>query len=166
MTAVGKSNPGGRMRLRMPLWILVMAGVMAMSACGTGGAAASPAAQAPDGQPRAAAADPDLDPGTSLGGTSAPGFRLVNQFGQPMSLSQSRGKVVILAFTDSQCTTICPLTTVSMIEAKELLGAAGARVQLLGVDANPAATSVSDVMAYSRAHGMVNQWDFLTGTTL
>jgi len=34
------------------------------------------------------------------------------------------------------------------------------------VDANPAATSVSDVMAYSRAHGMVNQWDFLTGTTL
>jgi hypothetical protein len=137
MTAVGKSNPGGRMRLRMPLWILVMAGVMAMSACGTGGAAASPAAQAPDGQPRAAAADPDLDPGTSLGGTSAPGFRLVNQFGQPMSLSQSRGKVVILAFTDSQCTTICPLTTVSMIEAKELLGAAGARVQLLGVDAKP-----------------------------
>jgi hypothetical protein len=24
---------------------------------------------------------------------------------------------------------------------------------------------VSDVMAYSRAHGMVNQWDFLTGST-
>ncbi|HEY6275730.1 MAG TPA: hypothetical protein VIX86_05315, partial [Streptosporangiaceae bacterium] len=41
--------------------------------------------------------------------------------------------------------------------------AAGSKVQLLGVDANPRATSVADVLAYSRAHGMVNQWDFLTG---
>jgi hypothetical protein len=51
-----------------------------------------------------------------------------------------------------------------MVEAKQLLGAAGSHVQLLGVDANPQATSVPDVLAYSRAHGMVNQWDFLTGT--
>jgi cytochrome oxidase Cu insertion factor (SCO1/SenC/PrrC family) len=81
-----------------------------------------------------------------------------------MSLSQFRGKVVVLAFTDSECTTVCPLTTVSMVEAKDLLGAAGDQVQLLGIDANPAATKVSDVMAYSRAHAMVNQWDFLTGS--
>jgi hypothetical protein len=51
-----------------------------------------------------------------------------------------------------------------MVLAKELLGKAGESVQLLGVDANPDATKVSDVMAYSRAHGMVNQWDFLTGS--
>ena len=37
-------------------------------------------------------------------------------------------------------------------------------VQLLGIDANPDATAVSDVMAYSRSHAMVNQWDFLTGS--
>ena len=37
-------------------------------------------------------------------------------------------------------------------------------MQLLGVDANPTATSVADVLSYSRAHGMVNQWDFLTGS--
>ena len=30
--------------------------------------------------------------------------------------------------------------------------------------ANPDATSTADVMAYSRAHAMVNQWDFLAGT--
>jgi cytochrome oxidase Cu insertion factor (SCO1/SenC/PrrC family) len=112
----------------------------------------------------AAQANPALDPGSSLGGQPAPDIKLVNQFGQHMALSQFRGKVVILAFVDSQCTTVCPLTTVSMLEAKQLLGAAGSRVQLLGVDANPKATSVPDVMAYSRAHGMVNQWDFLTGS--
>ncbi len=113
---------------------------------------------------QAAAANPDLDPGSSLSGIPAPNFSLVNQFGQRMSLSDFRGKVVILAFTDSECTTICPLTSQSMLAAKQLLGAAGSQVQLLGVDANAAATKVSDVLAYSRAHGMVNQWDFLTGS--
>jgi cytochrome oxidase Cu insertion factor (SCO1/SenC/PrrC family) len=113
---------------------------------------------------RAAAANPDLDPGSSLNGIAAPNFSLVNQFGQRMSLGDFRGKVVILAFTDSECTTVCPLTSQSMLAAKQLLGAAGSQVQLLGVDANPAATKVSDVLAYSRAHSMVNHWDFLTGS--
>jgi len=145
----------------------VLAGLLAVAvaACGTSPApAASPAARQAGAQARAAAGNPDLDPGSSLGAQLAPGFRLVNQFGQPMSLSQFRGKVVILAFADSQCTTVCPLTTLSMTEARALLGAAGDNVQLLGIDANPAARSVADVMSYSRAHSMVNQWDFLTGS--
>ena len=115
--------------------------------------------------PGSAAMDnPNLDLGSSLGGMAAPDFRLQNQFGQPMSLSQFRGKVVMLAFEDSQCTTVCPLTTQSMLQAKQLLGTAGNKVQLLGIDANPDATSVADVLSYSRAHGLVNQWDFLTGS--
>jgi cytochrome oxidase Cu insertion factor (SCO1/SenC/PrrC family) len=108
--------------------------------------------------------NPNLDPGTAMNGVPAPDLRLTNQFGQPMSLSQFRGKVVMLSFEDSECTTVCPLTTQSMLWAKQLLGSAGSQVALLGVDANPTATSVADVMAYSRAHGMVNQWDFLTGS--
>ena len=110
----------------------------------------------------AAEANPNLDLGSSLGGKAAPGFTLTNQFGQRMSLGQFRGKVIMLGFEDSECTTVCPLTTESMLLAKELLGQAGSKVQLLGVDANPDATATSDVMAYSKAHGMVNQWDFLT----
>jgi len=154
---------------------LLIAGTMAaavavagcsVAGCGAGGSTrpVSGASGTGTAADRQAAANPDLDPGTSLGGIAAPNFTLTNQFGQRMSLSDFRGKVVILAFTDSECTTICPLTSQSMLAAKQLLGAAGSRVQLLGVDANPAATKVSDVMAYSRAHGMVNQWDFLTGT--
>jgi cytochrome oxidase Cu insertion factor (SCO1/SenC/PrrC family) len=111
-----------------------------------------------------AAANPNLDPGSPLGGIPAPNFSLTNQFGQRISLSAFRGKIVILAFTDSQCTTVCPLTTQSMLAAKDLLGKAGDQVQLLGIDANPSATKVSDVLAYSRSHGLVNQWDFLTGS--
>jgi cytochrome oxidase Cu insertion factor (SCO1/SenC/PrrC family) len=130
------------------------------STVGTG----SSAGMAANPTSSAAEMNPNLDLGSSLGAQPAPDIKLVNQFGQPMSLSQFRGKVVMLSFEDSECTTVCPLTTQSMLEAKQLLGAAGSQVQLLGVDANPIATSVADVLAYSRAHGMVNQWDFLTGS--
>ena len=141
--------------------LAALAGCSASTSSGPGssaGMAANPASSA-------AEMNPNLDLGSSLGGLPAPDVKLVNQFGQPMSLSQFRGKVVMLSFEDSECTTVCPLTTTSMLEAKQLLGAAGNQVQLLGVDANPTATSVADVLAYSRVHGMVNQWDFLTGSS-
>jgi cytochrome oxidase Cu insertion factor (SCO1/SenC/PrrC family) len=152
-----------RRSLRLLLTVSALSGLLCLAACGS--AASTVAQSQPTGaQARAAGANPDLDPGSSLGNRPAPNFRLDNQFGQPMTLSQFRSKVVILAFVDSQCTTVCPLTTLSMMEARQLLGTAGDHVQLLGIDANPAATSVSDVLAYSRAHSMVNQWDFLTGS--
>jgi cytochrome oxidase Cu insertion factor (SCO1/SenC/PrrC family) len=150
------------------LLVPVVLATVLLAGC-SGGTASDPGGQMGSGalsgsQARAVAANPALDPGSSLGAHPAPDITLLNQFGQRMSLHQFRGKVVILAFVDSKCTTVCPLTTVSMVEARQLLGAAGSKVQLLGVDANPDATSVADVMAYSRAHAMVNQWDFLTGT--
>lgn len=111
----------------------------------------------------AAIANPELDPGTQLS-QPAPDFTLTDQFGKPVSLRSFRGKVVILAFNDPVCTTVCPLTTTSMVEAKALLGAAGANVQLLGVAANPNATGVKWVRAYSEAHQMMHQWHFLTGS--
>jgi cytochrome oxidase Cu insertion factor (SCO1/SenC/PrrC family) len=150
----------GRLRLALVLAAAAIAAAGCASAAGSSGSQPGAAASAQ----HAAAANPNLDPGSSLGGIVAPDFSLTNQFGQRISLSAFRGKVVILAFTDSECTTICPLTTQSMLAAKELLGKAGDNVQLLGIDANPAATSTADVMAYSRSHGLVNQWDFLTGT--
>jgi cytochrome oxidase Cu insertion factor (SCO1/SenC/PrrC family) len=135
--------------------------LVALAGCGSSGGQAS---SSPMPTSSAAAMNPNLDPGSSLGGVSAPDFRLLNQFGQPMSLNQFRGKVVVLSFQDSECTTVCPLTAQSMLLAKQMLGSAGSRVQLLGVDANPDATSVADVLAYSRAHGMVNQWAALDTT--
>src|ERR1700722_2926997 len=140
----------------------MLAGISGLAGCGTSASSAADAQAAPTSS--AAEMNPNLDLGSSLGAQPAPDIKLVNQFGQPMSLSQFRGKVVMLGFEDSQCTTVCPLTTQSMLQAKQLLGAAGNQVQLLGVDANPDATSVADVLSYSRAHGMVNQWDFLTGS--
>ena len=157
-------------RPRGALAAAVMLSVLtALAGCGASASSGSSTGMSSAGMqanPASSAAEmnPNLDLGSSLGRQPAPDIKLVNQFGQPMSLSQFRGKVVMLGFEDSECTTVCPLTTQSMLQAKQMLGAAGDQVQLLGVDANPTATSVADVLAYSSAHGMVNQWDFLTGS--
>ena len=155
---------------RRATWLAGLGVIAALAVAGCSSSASSaPGAQstAPSSMTQANAAameNPNLDTGTSLGGKPAPDVKLVNQFGQQMSLSQFRGRVVMLSFEDSECTTVCPLTTQSMVLAKELLGKAGTSVQLLGVDANPDAIKVADVMDYSRVHGMINQWDFLTGS--
>jgi cytochrome oxidase Cu insertion factor (SCO1/SenC/PrrC family) len=151
--------------MRTNLMALAVIAVLTVAGCSSPKSpAASAGSSAESAASAAAMANPNLDLGSSLGGKPAPDIKLVNQFGQPMSLSQFRGRVIILAFSDSECTTVCPLTTESMVLAKEMLGKAGNSVQLLGVDANPDATKVSDVMSYSQVHGMVNQWDFLTGS--
>jgi cytochrome oxidase Cu insertion factor (SCO1/SenC/PrrC family) len=142
--------------------LTVLAGIAGLAGCGASASSAVGMQVSPTSS--GAEMNPNLDLGSPLGGQPAPDITLVNQFGQPMSLSQFRGKVVVLSFQDSECTTVCPLTAQSMLQAKQLLGAAGSQVQLLGVDANPDATSVADVLAYSRVHGLVNQWDFLTGS--
>jgi cytochrome oxidase Cu insertion factor (SCO1/SenC/PrrC family) len=155
-----------RFRARVALSAVALIGALSglLAGCASSPSASSQSAGSQSSGSTAAMDNPNLDLGSSLGELPAPDFRLQNQFGQSMSLSQFRGKVVMLAFEDSECTTVCPLTTQSMLEAKQLLGSAGDKVQLLGIDANPDATSVADVLSYSRAHGLVNQWDFLTGS--
>jgi cytochrome oxidase Cu insertion factor (SCO1/SenC/PrrC family) len=158
---------------RRATWLtgLAVAAALAVAGCSSSGSSAAGTSSQSSGSQSSTSANsdaamenPNLDLGSSAGDKPAPNLTLVNQFGQQMSLSQFRGKVVMLSFEDSECTTVCPLTTQSMVLAKELLGKAGSSVQLLGVDANPDAIKVANVMDYSRVHGMVNQWDFLTGS--
>ena len=105
----------------------------------------------------------NVDPGTPVFGR-APNFTLTDQFGAKVSMASYRGRVVILAFNDSECTTICPLTTTAMVDARRMLGPAASDVALLGIDANPNATAIKDVREYSEVHDMVHSWKFLTGS--
>jgi cytochrome oxidase Cu insertion factor (SCO1/SenC/PrrC family) len=112
----------------------------------------------------AAESNQDVDPGSPAGNVPAPDFKLHDQQDRLTTLAQFRGKVVVLTFVDSQCTTICPLMTESMVRALDLLGQAAGQVQLLGINANPLAMQISDVAAYTRVHQMQGRWRFLTGS--
>ena len=152
-------------RLALPVrrrWLAPSAALVALALTGTVVAIAAVGHRGTT-QRASLAFNPTLDPGTPLSG-AAPDFTLSDQFGKPVSLHSFRGKVVILAFNDSECTTVCPLTTSAMLQAKAMLGKAGSQVQLLGVDANPHAISLENVWSYSELHGMLHDWHFLTGS--
>ncbi|HEX4715036.1 MAG TPA: SCO family protein [Ktedonobacteraceae bacterium] len=103
--------------------------------------------------------------GFPMAGDLAPDFTLTDQFGHSVTLSSLRGREVALAFIDARCKTLCPLTANIMYAAKAQLGSsAGSQVELVAVNANPTATSVTEVEDWSIAHGMLHQWEFLTGT--
>lgn len=159
----------GRLAIIAGLAVIVAAAVITITVIANAGppkpAAGPQMPSGPQMPPGPPSKNPNVDPGTSLPGQAAPGFTLTNQFGASVSLRQFRGKAVVLAFVDSRCTSICPLTTLSMTEARSMLGpAAAAHIQLLGIDANPDATNVADARAYSSAHQMLRSWDFLTGS--
>ena len=151
------SLTSGMARIRLCFWLaaLLTAGVWAALLVRAHQASRTPGAQAVPGQA--------LMGGMALTNTPAPDFTLTNQFGQQVSLRQERGKVVFLAFVDSQCMTICPLTTQSLVDALQLLGPAASQVALLGVNANPQAATVADVRDYSQAHGLLQRWNFSPG---
>jgi cytochrome oxidase Cu insertion factor (SCO1/SenC/PrrC family) len=154
----------GRGTLRRPVLGTSVAACLVLAAAGAVFAVARPSGSgASVSQAALLARNPSLDPGRSLSGT-APGFTLTDQFGRPVSLQSYRGKVVILTFGDPECTTVCPITTAALLDAKTMLGAAGARVQLLAIDANPKAVTTGDLRSYSQFHGMLGQWRFLTGS--
>ncbi len=103
--------------------------------------------------------------GFPMTGNLAPDFTLTDQFGHSVILSSLRGHEVVLAFIDARCKTLCPLTAQIMYNARAQLGASAAsQVDLVAVNANPTATSVAEVQAWSINHGMLHQWVFVTGT--
>jgi len=103
--------------------------------------------------------------GFPMKGNPAPDFKLIDQFGHSVSFSSLRGHEVVLAFIDSRCKSICPLTSEIMYDAKARLGSrAASQVELIAINANPTATSIAAVQAWSINHGMLHQWLFLTGT--
>jgi cytochrome oxidase Cu insertion factor (SCO1/SenC/PrrC family)/thiol-disulfide isomerase/thioredoxin len=138
-------------------FLLIVVVIVIVSSAGGGSGSHASAEQV-------AADNPNLNTGTALGGDkTAPNFTLYDQTGRKISLSQYRGKVVILSFVDAECQTICPLTTQAMLDAKHSLGAAAKHVQLLGVNANWKSNQINDVLTYTELHGMSGQWNFLTG---
>jgi cytochrome oxidase Cu insertion factor (SCO1/SenC/PrrC family) len=103
--------------------------------------------------------------GTKLEG-SATDFQLVDQQGSDVALSDFRGKVVVLAFLDPQCTDVCPFTANEFRLTAEALGNDAAQVAFVVVNVNPEANSVAQVSAATVRWGAqgLRGWHFLTGS--
>jgi len=73
---------------------------------------------------------------------------LTDPDGQPRSLADYKGKVVVVFFGFTQCPDVCPSTMAELAEVKRSLGADGARVQGIFVTIDPARDTAELLKAY------------------
>lgn len=133
--------------------VVVMVGALPMALTALRAGADPIVAEATDGSP-------------SYLDLHAPGFSLVDQRGQTVTLSSLRGKVVALTFLDPVCTTDCPLIAQEFRVADQMLGPSGRGVEFVAVVANPLYNSLSAVDAFDQEEGLVKvpNWLYLTGS--
>lgn len=106
---------------------------------------------------------------TTVAGFRAPNFRLQNQRGQTVQMSQFRGRVVVLTFLDPVCWYQCPLQAQDLkLMWNDLPARDRARVELVAIVANPVVYSEAAVQAFDRAEQMngLPTWQFLTDPNL
>lgn len=123
-----------------------------------------------------AAVNPNADPiltqavnGSAQAENSpAPGFRLIDQYGRPVSLAGLRGKAVALTLLDDVCTTDCPIIAQEFREADQLLGADAKKVELVAIDANPRYITPDYLLAFDQQEQLTSMpnWLYLTGGSL
>jgi cytochrome oxidase Cu insertion factor (SCO1/SenC/PrrC family) len=85
----------------------------------------------------------------------APDLALVTQSGQPLTLRELHGKVVLLTFTYSTCAEVCPLITAAMVTLQQRLTAAERQqVFFLSVTAQPEVDTPAVLQAYAHRLGV------------
>ena len=78
----------------------------------------------------------------------AQNLRATDFNGQPRTLADFRGKVVVIFFGYTQCPDVCPTTMTEMLQVKQLLGADGDKLQGLFVSVDPERDTPEVLKAY------------------
>ena len=82
------------------------------------------------------------------GANYAQGFTLTDQDQQSRSLSDFKGKVVVVFFGYTQCPDVCPTSMNELAEVKRLLGTDGDKLQGVFVTVDPARDTAAVLKAY------------------
>lgn len=79
---------------------------------------------------------------------AAPELALESSSGAPFRLAAQRGKVVVLEFGYTHCADVCPVSLAALVQARALLGADAARVQVVFVTVDPARDDAARLRSY------------------
>jgi len=102
--------------------------------------------------------------GSDLGGIAAPNFTLTDQNGTQVSLTQFRGRPVIVTFLYTHCPDQCPLTAERLHTALTNLGGDAAKVGVIAVSTDPKGDTADAAQKFTLQHNMQNYWHYLVGT--
>jgi protein SCO1/2 len=95
-----------------------------------------------------------------------PSLALVRDDGKPVDFSQEvdDGRPVVLSFIYTSCTTVCPLTSHTLSQLQNLLGAARDSVHLVSVTIDPEFDTPARLHDYAATFGAGPEWQHYTGT--
>lgn len=82
------------------------------------------------------------------GADYAKGFALTDHNGQPRSLKNFAGKVVVVFFGFTQCPDVCPTSMAELANIKQMLGADGAKLQGIFITVDPERDTLEVLKAY------------------
>jgi protein SCO1/2 len=94
----------------------------------------------------------------------APEIALRNYTGEPVRLSQFRGKAVLLTFIYDHCPDTCPLIVSRLHTALQMLGHNADKVQVVAVSVDPAGDTPKTVRAFLAKREMLGRMDYLLGS--
>ena len=81
----------------------------------------------------------------ALPAKQAPPIHLRNYLGRPVTLSQYRGKAVLVTFLYANCPDICPLIASNLRVALNMLGRRDSEVQVIAVSVDPRGDTPANV---------------------
>jgi protein SCO1 len=148
------------------LALLVVAGVALALAVGSSGSAGTSTSSSSTSLSSSASAGPapEFDGAPLPGSVQAPGFTLSDQSGRSLSLSQYRGRVVVLAFLYTTCGGECVLIAQQIRGAlDELAGAHERAPAVLIVSADPDADTPMRVERFLSEVSLTGRAQYLTG---
>ncbi len=100
----------------------------------------------------------------ALPARQAPALDLRNYLGRRVTLSQYRGRAVLVTFLYTHCPDVCPLIATNLGLALRRLGAGASRVQAIAVSVDPRGDTPATVAAFLREHQLVGRMQYLIGS--
>ncbi len=93
-------------------------------------------------------------PGTDLGATPAPDFRLTDAQGNSVALSDYHGRPVALTFLYTDCPDVCPVIAQRLGQAMNELGGDAGKVAVLAVSVDPDGDTPAKAAEFMAKHGL------------
>jgi protein SCO1/2 len=110
------------------------------------------------------ASDEPLAGGLFKPPTKEPPLQLDNSLGQPVNITDYRGKAVLVTFIYDHCPDICPLIVSNLHAAQAQLGNDAGQLQIIAVSVDPEGDTPKTVKAFLADHQMTGKMQYLIGS--
>jgi protein SCO1/2 len=160
------ATPGGEapQKIVRPRILLPMAALLAIVAALTAALVGSTSEPALPGGAQQSAPGSGFFGTLALPAKPAPPIDLRNYKGERVTLSEYRGKAVLVTFLYTHCPDVCPLIASNLAVALRQLGSRSPRAQLIAISVDPRGDTPAAVSRFLSNHLLAGKMQYLIGS--